>query len=202
MDSASELYRGKGGELYWKRHIAVTLSDKLERAHSVRRLCWGTSPPWLELGCGQGWNMTSYDIGLDIDPRNKPHMVWDVRQGLPFTDQSFPVVFCVGLLMHLSWEFSHDGITVTDPKGGGAQFVLSAMARVAQHAVIIGEYIADVEKDLLWDYHNGSFGNGQPGLVYERPYPTPEGFTLTKQTKLEAFGDRPTFLVFERENRG
>ncbi len=203
-NSASDLYTGKSGELYWKRN-SIAPPARFERCRLLRNLVYGKAAlqPWLELGCGQRWNMTSYDIGLDIDPRNRPHMVWDVRQGIPVTDQSFPVVFCVGLLMHLPWIGAYEIHGDAFPKNcKGAQFVLSEMARVAQRAVIIGEYVSAVENDLLWDYHNGSFGNGEPGLVWERPYAAPEGYELKKQAKLAPFGERPTFLAFERKDGG
>lgn len=181
-------YKADIGTQYWKRNekrLDKQGNARRNAIHDLMPFNIAHNEPWLEIGCGRRHNMFQKDIGIDIDSRNHPHLVLDVRHGIFFEDRSFAVVFCVGVLMHF---------LRTD-----ADFVLYEMGRVASKAVIIGEYVAAVEKDRLWDYTNGSFGNGQPGLVWERPYEPPPGFHLSKTTTLDAFGDKTTFLVFERD---
>lgn len=182
---AEALYRGEIGPKYLQRnlpHLAATAhARKLELRDLVK-----CPPPWLEVGCGARHNLTSTDVGLDIDVRLSPQVVGRAQE-LPFKDRAFACVLCVGVLMHL-------------PAPDWQQALLE-LARVSSRWVMLGEYITRVETDLLWDYSRGTHGDGVPGLLWARPYPAPTGFQELKSAVLDSFGPEVTFIVFRRRGR-
>lgn len=155
---AEEYYRGQGGTEYWSRNLARLTSEYYTRPHAIRSLLGKkyVNRRWLELGCGMGTNMRMGDVGIDIDPRVLVRLRSDNKIGLignarfiPFIPgNSFPVVFCVGLLMHLPDEYW--------------QQAFREMVRTSIDYVICGEYDASEERVRVWE--------GEEGLLWERPY--------------------------------
>lgn len=181
---ALDIYQGPLGDAYWARNRAAVMEQAwLRRAH-LRTLAprWADEP-WLEAGCGVRANLYARDVGFDV-AAHPWALPGDIRQ-LPCASGSFAVTFCVGVLMHLP--------------DGEWQRGLAELARVAQHVVIIGEYEADREMDLLWNPETGAQGAGQPGLLWARPYSAPLGWKLTRKCRpLPGFGSDVTFFGFAR----
>jgi hypothetical protein len=137
--------------------------------------------PWLEVGCGEGYNLTPGDVGVDVDERALSLVnpwctaLMGEATAIPFPSNRFPVVFCVGLLMHL--------------QAGEWEKALQEMARCAQEVVLIGEYVGEVEREKENPYWQG--------LLWERPYSPPEGWVLKETVRwLSPFDRDVTFLLF------
>lgn len=188
MVKSEAYYLGEGGAAYLARNYNRLRADTPARRHALRMLlplAW-QGARWLEVGCGIGSNLYLQDVGVDCDPRVLREVCRDGRLGVlgraqklsMFIDRSFAVVFCVGLLMHL-------------PDGKWQQ-ALAEMTRVSTHYVILGEYVTEVERDLTWQ--------AEPGLLWERPYPTPVGWQQVREVRpLAPFDSDVTFLVWVRQ---
>ena len=181
--SATALYQGAGGLAYWQRNRTHVLAHRTVRAQAIRSLLPRlASLPWCEIGCGVRANLQARDCGIDIDRRLTPTVVASAV-ALPLSVDAYPVVFCVGLLMHL-------------PHGEWQQ-ALTEMTRVARRAVIIGEYLAPWESDRHWNPCTGTFGDGPSCLVWTRSYTAPPGWRIrVRRTAFPTvFGSDVTFLV-------
>src|SRR5580700_9642003 len=57
-------------------------------------------PLKVNIGCGkapfEGWT------NLDLDPESKADLLWDVTEGLPFSDDSCAFIYCEHFLEHIS----------------------------------------------------------------------------------------------------
>lgn len=187
-------YLGKGGELYLGRNRERLLAESLERSSAIRSLVprgYGQER-WLEVGCGIGTNLCEGDVGVDYDPRVVRELTryWRAsRLGLVaraqelscFTEKTFSVVFCVGLLMHLP--------------DGEWQKAMGEMTRVSRWYVIVGEYLtAFCQHALSWE--------DQDDLLWERPYPAPAGWRVEKVVHpLSPFDRDVVFLVFRKKEK-
>lgn len=181
--NAIDVYTGPLGDGYWARNKEAVMRQRWIRRAWLRVLApeWARFQ-WLEVGCGVGANLYDTDYGVDIVSHPRVDAFGDIR-ALYCASRSFAVAFCVGVLMHLP--------------DGEWQKGLNELCRVAEHAVIIGEYVAPAEHDLLWNPETGHFENGQPGLLWERPYPAPEGWRLQETRRpLPGFDPRVEFRVF------
>ena len=179
---ASRLYVGEGGLLYWQRNKEHVLEMANDRRAFIRSLYpTQREQVWCEVGCGVRANIYPSDLGIDVDARLDPDITASILD-LPLPDESISVMLCVGLLMHLP--------------AGHWQVALREMARCAQDAIIIGEYVSMQDSDLYWDWHNGEMGWGDKGLLWERPYPAPDGWREVARTINHRLFPYVTFLVF------
>lgn len=202
MTKAEQLYIGKAGEEYWARNSDRLEKERASRMISLRHLMPIPHPRWsrwVEVGCGRGHNLRDGDVGVDIDPRQLKELDSEITgiiapaYNIPLPPQSYPVVFSVGCLMHLP----SCSIGPIIPEGHEQRDncpswhkAVSEMARISTNYVIIGEYWAEVEKEIEW--------HGEKGVLWARPYTVP-GFNLEKiVVALPPFDENLTFGIFKK----
>lgn len=190
---AATAYCGPRGEDYHNRNRERLQKEAVLRRVAIRTLLspYLTQPgmiywPWLEVGCGEGYNLYYGDVGVDIDPRPLSYLppkqmipILSNSDFLPFPANSFHVSFCIGLLMH--------------QVDGEWQQTLAEMARVTSHLILIGEYMGETETpepNPHWE-----------GLLYRRPYTPPLGWELIHtQTNLKPFDSSVTFQTYKKHH--
>lgn len=79
----------------------ATIDDemKLKVTEILRSL--GDEPKILDIGCG---TKKRGNIGLDLYPFEGVDIVWDIKEGLPFSDNVFDGVYIYHVLEHLPME--------------------------------------------------------------------------------------------------
>jgi methyltransferase family protein len=200
MTEAEARYCGAEGAAYWQRNKRRLDQEGPARAEAIRELVpfryHGT--PWLEIGAGRGHNLYSYDVGLDCDARQLRYL--RQQQRIPilghatnlsmFPDDTFAVVFTVGVLMHLpscplaTQEMEHTADESCDTWHQAVQ----EMARVSSRYVILGEYWADVETPLT--------GQNWNGCLWARPYTIPGMVLDHYEQPVLPFDTDVRFLIF------
>jgi SAM-dependent methyltransferase len=183
MDSAT-VYQGEMGTQYWERNAERLEHERFMRAAAIHSLVDDAGiGGWLEIGCGRGHNLLRGDYGVDADRRQLKYCpAWvTTRYGLatdiPFVSGFSPVVFSVGLLMHMPY--------------GEWQKALDEMRRVSSCYVILGEHWAEEEKAIENEHW--------PGLLWERPYSHPLLRLISRTCPLLPFDPSVSFMVYRKK---
>lgn len=202
MSNAANLYQGKAGEEYWERNAPLLDKEQRVRSETLRSLVTlpldQASSPWLEVGCGRGHNLLSYDVGLDCDVRQLRYLpardiipilgeAWDLSM---FPDGSFPVVFSVGCLMHLPTH-KHPMLPMLPSQCVSWQRAAAEMARVSSRTVILGEYMSEKETVVPSDHWPA-------GTLWSRPYVVPGMREVKRIAPLPPFDPHVSFSIWKK----
>lgn len=212
MTYAEEAYCGAAGAAYWERNADKVREQRLFRYLALRDLIPWSMPlnadvrlRWLEIGCGRGDNLTEGDVGLDCDARQLTYLpsrrittIFDHAYDLSmFIDNSFPVVFSVGCLMHLPrcgrscQDRDRNAGYPEEPLHQCWPTAAEEMGRVSSRYVILGEYWAEGETRINSPHWQG--------CLWARPYTVP-GYTEIKRVKpLAPFDPEVTFTIWEKQ---
>lgn len=197
MTKAEELYCGEAGTAYWIRNLPRLVGERWDRARALRRLIPDVEQhPALEIGCGRGFNLVPGDVGLDCDVRQLAYLpdgvipivghAYDLSM---FPDGAFPLVMSVGCLMHLPDLRRHwDEMPLMVDTSW--QHAAAEIARVSSQYVLLGEYWAEQEQEILghnWDH-----------CLWARPYTVPGMRKIKQVSPLLPFDRDIVFLVWEK----
>jgi spore coat polysaccharide biosynthesis protein SpsF len=163
------LWSGEFGDEYVDRNIG---------AYQERRAFWtsllATTQPAsvLEVGSNVGGNLqwiaesvpAERITGIDVNHKALTRLrervpgvnaVWSSARELPFADQSFDLVFTMGVLIHQPDE--------------SLPAVMDEMVRVAGRYVLCGEYHGDATREIAYrGYRNALFRRDYGGLFADR----------------------------------
>jgi pseudaminic acid biosynthesis-associated methylase len=192
------LWAGRFGDEYVDRNIG---------AYEERRAYWTSllaaiqPERVLEVGCNVGGNLqwiaesvpANGITGIDVNHKALTRLrarvpgvngVWSSARDLPFADQSFDLVFTMGVLIHQPDE--------------SLPAVMDEMVRVAKHYVLCGEYHDASTTEISYrGYRNALFRRDYGGLFADRFRGTLQ-FAFSGRLEREDGFDDITWFLFER----
>jgi pseudaminic acid biosynthesis-associated methylase len=192
------LWAGRFGDEYVERNLG---------AYDERRGFWrsvmaSVKPRTvLEVGCNVGGNLqwvaekvpAPNITGIDVNQRALAQLrsrvpgvngVWGSARDLPFEDQSFDLVFTMGVLIHQPDESLPE--------------VMDEMVRVAKRYVLCGEYFDNETKEVHYRGHSNALFRRDYGGLFVSRFPGTLNLSFRGLlTQADGFDD-VTWWLFER----
>lgn len=196
-------------ENLWSGGFGNAYLERNRNAGQSRREFWDTLlgefkvDNLLEVGCNQGANLGWISkslsprcvVGLDVNfkallelqnAHALIHKILGTARQLPFGDQSFELVFTMGVLIH-------------QPEAS-LRFVMDEIYRCSSRYILCGEYYSKNVEEVKYRGQTGALFKRDYGTLYNRAYPDlilrKKGFLSKAQ-----LWDDVTYWLFEKETK-
>lgn len=197
-----ELWSGEFGDEYTRRNDAADEGRREFWAALLQRLGVASA---LEIGCNAGPNLrwiadtlgASHTAGVDVNGealelvRERLPGV-DARrssgQSVPFADESFELVFTMGVLIHQDDE--------------QLERMMAEVVRCSSRLVICGEYFSEQDVEVPYRGQRGALFKRDFGGLYERRFGNLERIEEGFLARDDGPFDDLTYWVFEKRASG